>query len=83
MAARLTFNSISRLRYHAVRARIRAQAEEMSCTGDAGTATGDNITIAWTYDEDTQRLAFTCMKLPWYKTEGFVCGRIFSLMEAL
>ena len=60
MAVRLTFTSISRLRYHAVRARIRAQSEEMGCKGDTGMAEGDGITIAWTYDEAAQELTFTC-----------------------
>jgi len=83
MAVRVTFSSISRLRYHAVRARIRAQSEGFDCKGDTGTATGDGITIAWTYDEAAEKLAFTCIKRLWWKTEGYVSSRIFSLMEAL
>jgi hypothetical protein len=51
--------------------------------GNTGTATGDKITIAWTYDEGAQKLAFTCTERPWWKSEGFVSSKILSLMEAL
>jgi hypothetical protein len=83
MAVRVTFSSITLMRYHAVRARIRAQSEKTDCVGNTGTATGDKITIAWTYDEGAQKLAFTCTERPWWKSEGFVSSKILSLMEAL
>ena len=53
------FLSITRLKYQAVRARLHAQSDEMNCSGDAGTATGDGITIQWVYDEGEKRLLFT------------------------
>jgi len=50
--------------------------------GNTGTATGDKITIAWTYDEGAQKLAFTCTSAL-VESEGFVSSKILSLMEAL
>jgi hypothetical protein len=79
----IKFTGIDRLRYMAIRARVRAQAAEMSCAGDTGKATGDGITIAWSYNEGDQELTFTCPKRPWWKSEGFVSSKIYGLIEAL
>jgi hypothetical protein len=80
---RVSFDGIDRLRYQAIRARIRAQAFEVRCTGDAGSATSNGVEIAWEYIEADSRLVFNCVKRPWWVQESLVARRIRDLMEAM
>jgi hypothetical protein len=80
---RIQFDGIDRLRYLAVRARIRAQAAGFACENDWGEATDHGVTIQWTYQEEDRRLVFICFKRPWWVTELVVGSRIRGLMEAL
>jgi hypothetical protein len=79
----VTFHGISRLKFKAIRARIRAQAVKTSVLGDTGSASDGTLTYEWVYCEDEQKLTMTCTKRPWWKSEAFVESRIRGLVEAL
>jgi hypothetical protein len=83
-----TFSSITRKRFLQIRARIRAQADKISCSesvgyASAGHASGDSMEIEWLYTEAEQKLIITCTKRPLWRTEGNVQNRIRGLVEAL
>lgn len=78
----ISFHGISRLKFLAIRARLRAQADRMEWTDDTILATGDGITTGWRYDEAAQSLAVTCTK-PWWRSDGWAASRIQGLVEGL
>jgi hypothetical protein len=77
------FHGISRLKFRAIRARVRAQAEKMSILEDSFTAVCNGFPIEWIYNEAEQSLVVTCNKRPRLHTEGWMAGRIRGLVEAL
>jgi len=80
---RVSFDNMPVLKYHAIRARIRAQADEMRCTGNAGSATSNGVTVEWSYDEAEERLIVTLAKRPWWVAESLIASRIRDLVEAV
>jgi len=79
----VTFRSISRLKFHQIRARIRAQAEAMSYDENSGCAWDSWMEIQWLYEEGDQKLTITCTKRPIWRTEGWAESKIRGLVEAL
>jgi hypothetical protein len=80
---RVSFENIPALRFRAIRARIRAQADEMRSSGNAGSATSNGVTVEWNYDEAAESLVFTCTKRPWWISELMAASRIRDLVEAV
>jgi hypothetical protein len=78
----VTFQNISRDRFQAVRARIRAQAD-VAVMGDMGTASGNGFTATWNYDEPSQVLTIQCTVKPWFISEGLVADKIRALVTTL
>jgi hypothetical protein len=78
----VTFQNITRERFQAVRARIRAQAD-VSVMGDMGTASGNGFTATWTYNEADQTLSIQCTEKPWFISEGLVADKIRALVTTL
>ena len=78
----ITFYSITRDRFQAIRARIRAQAD-VQLLGDTGTASGNGFTATWDYDEPTHALTIQCTAKPFFISEGIVAGKIRDLVEGL
>lgn len=79
--APVTFPNIDRRKFLAIRARIRAQAN-VETVGDQGTATGNGVTIQWTYKEPTQTLVLQCTDKPWLIREEFIASKIRSFVES-
>jgi len=79
----LTFKNISREKFQAVRARIRAQAEVVSIAGDMGTAEGNGFKAQWTYDEPNQTLTIQCLQKPFFVSESLVADKIHVLVTEL
>jgi hypothetical protein len=76
------FSDVTRDQFEAIRARIYAQAEEVTNAGDKGNASGYGFKVTWTFNEADRSLTFQCVDKPFYLTEGFVAGRIRDLVEA-
>jgi hypothetical protein len=83
----IKLTEITRLRFKAIRARIRAQAAEMTTNGDSGTATGKTIfglvKFSFSYDEPSQTLTAQCLEKPMVCSEAYVATKMRGLMEAL
>jgi hypothetical protein len=79
----VSFQKIEPWRYRAIRARIRAQAGEMRCTGDVGEASGKGTTITWKYDEAERELVIQGTRRPLWMTESMAASRIRGLVEGL
>lgn len=79
----ISFHGISRLKFRAIRARVRAQAEKMSILNDSFSAVCNGIPTEWTFNEAEQSLVVTCNKRPRLHTEGWVASRIQGLVESL
>jgi hypothetical protein len=78
----VTFKNITRERFQAIRARIRAQAD-VSVAGDMGTASGNGFAASWIYDEAAQTLSIQCTEKPWFVSEGLVADKIRALVTTL
>jgi hypothetical protein len=83
----IVFQNISRERFLAIRARIRAQAAEVEIDGDTGTASGNTplgrVKLAWVYDGSGQTFTVQCLAKPMFVSESVVATKIHGLMEAL
>jgi hypothetical protein len=79
----VAFHEIEPLKYKAIRARIRAQADSMREIGNAGSAISNGVEVSWSYDESTRVLRFNCLARPWYVPESLIASRIRGLMESL
>lgn len=71
----VVFKGITRERFQAVRARIRAQAD-VNVVGDTGTASGGGFEATWIYDEPSQALTIQCTRKPFFMSEGLVAEKI-------
>ena len=83
----IAFTGIDRIRFQAIRARVRAQATSTTVDGDTGTATGQTplgeVTVSWSYDEPSQTLTVQCVKKPWCVSEDLSANKIRSMVESL
>lgn len=79
----VVFSSITRLKFQAIRARVRAQATAVTTLGDTGTASGSGVSFTWSYSEEAQSLTVTCTKRPWYVSEDLVYDKIRSAMATI
>jgi hypothetical protein len=83
----IKFTEITRLRFLAIRARVRAQATEMTVDGDSGTASGQTmlgkVKFSYSYDEASQTLTAQCLEKPGLVSEAKVAAKMRDLMEAL
>lgn len=80
-----SFHGISRLKFRAIRARVRAQAQKFSIEFEdcSFRAVCNGFPTEWNYYEAEQSLVVTCNKRPRLHTEGWMVGRIRGLVEAL
>jgi hypothetical protein len=78
----IIFDSVTREKFLAVRARIRAQAR-VETAGDSGTATQRGFTVQWIYNEPSQTLEVQCLSKPCIVSEGMVASKIRDMMTAL
>ena len=78
----MTFDGITRDKFQAIRARLRAQAH-VEVVGDTGTATADGFTVTWTYTEAAQTLVIQCVKKPWLVPESMIESHIQDLVNGL
>jgi hypothetical protein len=81
----ISFHGISRLKFKAIRARVRAQAEKFAIALEDCSfwAVCNGFTTEWNYDEADQQLVVMCNKRPRLHTEGWVASRIQGLVESL
>jgi hypothetical protein len=81
------FANVSRLKYQAIRARIRAQASSLTIDGDSGTASGSTplgkVAFSWSYDEAGQTLTVQCTSKPMLVSEATVAAKLRDLMESV
>jgi hypothetical protein len=78
----VTFQNITRERFQAIRARIRAQADT-AVMGDTGVASGNGFTATWTYSDPNQTLSIQCTDKPWFVSEALVADKIRALVTTL
>jgi hypothetical protein len=83
----VTFSNISRLKYRAIVARIRAQADSTTDNGDSGSATGDTplgrMYSRWTYNEAARTLTVTVTKKPLLITENYMVAKMRALVDSI
>lgn len=79
----LVFTGISMQRFQAIRARIRAQAEEIKVDGDQGNVSGNGYSATWNYDQATQALTIQCTNKPFFAPESLVADKITALVTSL
>lgn len=79
----LTFKNVSKAKFLAVRARIRAQADSTNFDGDVGSATGMGYSAEWTYDPVEWTLTIQCTNKPFFVLESFVIAKIQALVESV
>jgi dihydroxyacetone kinase DhaKLM complex PTS-EIIA-like component DhaM len=79
----VNFFGIPRSKYKKIRARIRAQADEMTVLNDMGTATLAGVTVDWLYSEAEQLLTVTCTRRPWWISAFRAAARIKEQVEEL
>lgn len=82
----VTFNNISPLKYRAIVARIRAQADTITVNGNTGTAAGQSplgeFIAEWTYD-GTANLTITVTKKPMLVTENYMIAKMQALVDSI
>ena len=84
----VSFHDFDILQFHAVRARLRAQVDEMSQSRYLGALTwfkvvSKKVTLEWCYDEDERLLTVRCTDRPWWISEAMVASRIRGVVEAV
>ncbi len=77
------FRNVSLLQYHAVRARIEAQAEDGEFVGNTGTARGHGYAARWTFDEAREILTMQCTEKPLSVSESYVDDKILALVRSV
>jgi hypothetical protein len=84
--APITFSNISPLKYRAIVARIRAQADSTAMNGNTGSATGQSplgqFAAEWTYD-GTAKLTITVTRKPMLVTENFMIAKMQALVDSI
>jgi hypothetical protein len=83
MCKPVVFQNIEPRRYLAIRARLRAQADRMEIDGDRGTASSENFTCIWAYDEAARTLTIQYTKKPSWYPEGLAADKIRALVTSL
>ena len=82
----VSFHNVSPLKYRAIVARIRAQADSIAVTGNAGSAQGQSplgqFVAEWTYD-GTANLTITVTKKPMFVTENFMTAKMEALVASI
>ena len=78
----IVFHNVSRLKFFAIRARLRAQAERMEWTDNTVLASGDGLATDWSYDEAAQSLTVVYSK-PWWRSDGYVTAKVQGLVESI
>ena len=80
------FQSITRQKFQAIRARLRAQAN-ITGDGDTGTIQGSSpvgaIEASFSYNELRQVFSVQPTKLPFLVSQGLFASRVRSLVESL
>ena len=84
--APIVFNKILPLKYRAIVARIRAQADLITINGNTGSAMGQSplgmFAAEWTYD-GVANLTITLTKKPLLVTENFMIAKMQALVESI
>ena len=83
VCAPITFPNVPFLKFRAILARIRAQAEATEEHDGVGTASGAGYTFRWNYTAPDQTLLIQCTRKPRYRTESGVENKIRSLVESV
>ena len=76
----LIFTHVTRDRFQAIRARIRAQAD-VEIVGDLGTAQASGFKAEWVYKEPTQTLEIQILSKPFFVSEQYVASKIRDLVN--
>jgi hypothetical protein len=83
----VTFHDLDLLKFHAIRARLRAQVDEMTSSQTIGEhtwfgCTSKKVTLEWMYDHEEKLLTVRCIDRPWWISEAMVASRIRGAVEA-
>ena len=84
--APVAFHNVSPLKYRAIIARIRAQADSITIDGNSGSAWGQSplgqFVAAWSYD-GAANLTITVTKKPMLVTENFMIAKMQALVDSI
>ena len=84
----VTFNDLDVLKFHAIRARLRAQVDEMTSSQTLGSLTWFKVTskkvaLEWLYEQDEKQLTVRCTDRPWWISEAMVASRVRGVVESV
>jgi len=80
MAETRTFNDVNRAHFEAIKKSVK-NSTAIVIASDAGSASGNGVSLSWEYQEPEATLSVTVEKTPFLVSAGYVLGRVAALVS--
>lgn len=80
MAETRIFNDVNRDHFEAIKASVK-NSTGIAIASDAGSASGNGVSIAWVYQEPEATLTVMVNKTPFLVSANYVLGRVAAMVS--